>query len=456
MNEATPKRAPSTYAAVGQPIPRVDLPAEVIGEPRTSRTCALPGMLHGRVVRPPTVGRDAAGRGRGVRAQDVPGLVRVVGTATSWASWRSARSRRSRPRASCRRPGRRARRCPPQGTLFDFLRTVPSEDRGCWSRGDADGALGRGGADPAGDLHCALPATRLHRAVVRRGRRATGADTVCSSTQALPCCKGRSRSLSASDRPRSTSSTARPRAATATTAPTTWRPTRCCSSQAVGRPVRVQWMRADEHVWEPKGPPVVADMRGGLDATATWWPGTSRCGRRTTARAPAGRRRTCWPGNWSTRRRRPPRTASSAATATRRPTTPSPTIGVTIHWLPTAAARLRRCAAWAATGNVFANESFLDELAAAAGADPVEFRLRYLDDPRARAVVQAAAERAGWQPRPSPRRRGRSGGTRGRGIAFLQYENQYCLRGDGGRGRGRPRPAARSACRASRSPTTAA
>ena len=51
----------------------------------------------------------------------------------------------------------------------------------------------------------------------------------------------------------------------------------------------------------------------------------------------------------------------------------------------------------------FASESFIDEIAAAIGADPVAFRLRYLKEPRDIAVVKAAAERAGWQPRPSPR-----------------------------------------------------
>jgi CO/xanthine dehydrogenase Mo-binding subunit len=70
--------------------------------------------------------------------------------------------------------------------------------------------------------------------------------------------------------------------------------------------------------------------------------------------------------------------------------------------------------------NVFALESFVDELAAAAAADPVEFRLRHMKDPRARPVIEAAAQRAGWTPR------ARGDGRRGRGIAFSKYKNLAC------------------------------
>lgn len=76
-----------------------------------------------------------------------------------------------------------------------------------------------------------------------------------------------------------------------------------------------------------------------------------------------------------------------------------------------------------AYANVFAIESFMDELALAAGSDPITFRLRHLQDERAKAVIEAAAERAGWQPgQPATG----AGQGRGRGLGFAQYKNQKC------------------------------
>ncbi|MCB0008409.1 MAG: xanthine dehydrogenase family protein molybdopterin-binding subunit, partial [Anaerolineales bacterium] len=94
---------------------------------------------------------------------------------------------------------------------------------------------------------------------------------------------------------------------------------------------------------------------------------------------------------------------------------------VVAHFVPDSPLRTSALRTLGGYGNVFAIESFMDELAEAAGVDPVEFRLRHLDDPRAIAVIEAAAAKANWQPGgASP------GAGRGRGFAFSQYKNIQC------------------------------
>src|SRR5262249_41467092 len=89
------------------------------------------------------------------------------------------------------------------------------------------------------------------------------------------------------------------------------------------------------------------------------------------------------------------------------------------HFLAGSPFRTSSLRALGAYANVFALESFMDELAVAARPDPLAFRLRNLDDPRARDVLGAAAEKLGWRAAPRP-----AGGGRGRGLAFARYKNQ--------------------------------
>ena len=99
---------------------------------------------------------------------------------------------------------------------------------------------------------------------------------------------------------------------------------------------------------------------------------------------------------------------------------------VMVHYLTNTPLRASSFRSLGGGENTFANESFVDELAAAAGADPLEFRLRYLDDPRAIDVLNAVAEKAGWVARPSPQPR-QEGVMEGRGLAFARYENDEAL-----------------------------
>jgi CO/xanthine dehydrogenase Mo-binding subunit len=196
---------------------------------------------------------------------------------------------------------------------------------------------------------------------------------------------------------------------------------------AKGRPVRLQWTREDEFAWEPYGPAMVVALDAQLDSEGNivswrhdlWSNGhTHRPGRAAKPvliaagelaqpfeRAPAI----------------DPPLPSGGAQRNAIPGYEFPDLLVMHHYVreaPAAGSSLRSLGAY---GNVYGIESFMDELAAAAKADPVEFRLRHLQDPRGRAVVEEAVRRSNW--RSFAKREGK-----GHGIAYARYKNigGYC------------------------------
>jgi CO/xanthine dehydrogenase Mo-binding subunit len=220
-------------------------------------------------------------------------------------------------------------------------------------------------------------------------------------------------------------------------------------SQAVGRPVRVQLSRQDEMAWENYGPAYVIDQRVGLDAsgTITCWdyegwslsrggrPGGNAPGNVVTGmlagfqpagvqpRSPAPRPMEYDNGNNTV----PSYTTGTVGDATGGTgTIRSERVLSHVVESPFFTGPLRSPAR---LQNTFSHESFMDEIAASVKADPVEYRLRHLKDPRLREVLNAAAKKAGWDTRPSPRANTRrSGVVSGRGVACVLYEgdNGYC------------------------------
>jgi CO/xanthine dehydrogenase Mo-binding subunit len=184
-------------------------------------------------------------------------------------------------------------------------------------------------------------------------------------------------------------------------------------------------MREQEHAWEPYGPAMVSKVSAALDQAGTIVDWNYEVWSNTHSMRPGG------PG------------ALLAAQSLAQPFPPPepkplplpegggdrnaipiyrlPSARVLYHFIPDMPLRISALRALGAYLNIFSIESFMDELAAAAGADPVEFRLRHLDDKRARDVVTTAAERFGW----SSYSRGPG---RGRGFAFARYKNlaAYC------------------------------
>jgi CO/xanthine dehydrogenase Mo-binding subunit len=187
-------------------------------------------------------------------------------------------------------------------------------------------------------------------------------------------------------------------------------------SRAVGKPVRVQWMRDDEHGWAPKGPAQLLTVRAAVDASGrvvAWdfvdrsLPWTENGNPLLAARQIGHQPRSTGNGN------------GSAGGGEMYQFENQKVVAATIPWvapdpMPLRTSNLR------APGDVartFASESAMDEIASSIGADPVEFRLRYLKDQRIIDVLNAAAKQAQWTPRPSPATAGGGGKAGGRGVA---------------------------------------
>jgi CO/xanthine dehydrogenase Mo-binding subunit len=194
-----------------------------------------------------------------------------------------------------------------------------------------------------------------------------------------------------------------------------------------GRPVKLQWMREDEFAWSPYGSAMAMHMRGSVDADGRivdW-------------------HHELWSHSHLMRPNDPEGVNLLAAGHLREPFKPAPgknfplpagggdrnaiplynfqrhkIVNNLIPEMPLRVSALRTLGAYA---NVFALESFMDEMAQLAGADPVAFRLKHLDDPRARAVIETVAEKAGWRKGASEKPAGDK--KRGRGIGFAKYKN---------------------------------
>jgi CO/xanthine dehydrogenase Mo-binding subunit len=192
-------------------------------------------------------------------------------------------------------------------------------------------------------------------------------------------------------------------------------------SRAVGKPVRVQWMREDEHGWEPKGPAQLLTVHAGMDDQGkiiAWdyldrsFPWTESTGIPLVTSRQVGVK---LPANLQGA---PNGTGGGGDVYSFEN---SKIIAAQIPWLQPDPTPLRTCPLRAPgdLARVFASESFIDEIAASNGVDPVEFRLRYLDqNQRAKEALQAAAKRASWSPRPSPSPAAKGSHTTGRGIAL--------------------------------------
>ena len=426
--EATARVKPkpaSAYRVVGHSVARRDIPGKVTGKPSYVQDVRLPGMVFGRVVRPPSYRAELISCGdAAVRA--MPGVVSVVcdGNFLAVAAVREeqaiAAARALRDSAKWRE---NAQLPPAAPALFDHLQSAGSVDTVVNSKNDAA---------PSGGRVKTFESTytrpfQSHASMAPSCAVAQMQDdklTVWTHSQGVFPMR---RDLARVMRMKEEAITAIHVESAGCYGHNGADDVACDAAllaRAIGgRPVKLQWMRDDEFSWEPYGSAMVMKMKAHLDegGNIVYWqhdvwshPHSTRPGSGTGANLLAG-----WHIAQPVAPSRAANSPQPAGAADRNavPLYDFPAQKVVLHYLPEMPIRTSALRTLGAYANVYALESFIDELAVQARVDPVAFRLKHLKNPRARAVIEAAAEKAQWQ----PNRKG--DGSRGRGIAFAQYKN---------------------------------
>lgn len=406
------------HRLVGRSVARVDIPAKVTGSFTYVHDVRVPGMLHGRVVRPPYAGmdvgdfvgkslisvdRDSIADVPGIRAVVIEGdFIGIVAEREEWAAEAALKLRTQW----------REFTAPDLSDLGQALRTHPSTPRLLAEEGDVDGALQ--------SLEARLDRTyvwpyHMHGSIgpscAVADVRADGITVWTGSQNPYPL---QNDLAVLTGLPKERIDVIRFEAAGCYG--------RNCAddvvadavllSRAVGAPVRVQLTREQEHLWEPKGAAQLIDIKGGLGPGGslkaydfhTWYPSNAAP---TLALLLTGR----IPNQPATLR---------MGDRTALPSYTYENMRLTAYDMPpiVRASWLRGVSAMP---NVFAHESYIDELAHEAGVDPVEFRLRHINDERAAELTRATAERANWQPHVGPRMEQDGDVLRGRGFAQARY-----------------------------------
>ena len=420
LADDVPVKDVSAYAIVGQSVPRVDLPAKATGELVYVHDMRVPGMLHGRMVRPPYAGIDAGPFvGSSLIAvdeasvRDIPGLVAVVRIGDFVGVVAEREENAIKAAAQLKVSWKPVPVMPDLGDLQTALRANPSTPRTLIDKGDVDAAIAAATRPMARTY---VWPYQMHGSIGPSCAVAdykNGAIRVWSGTQNPHILRSDLALLL--ERPESEIEVIRMEAAGCYG--------RNCAddvtadalllSRAVGRPVRVQLTREQEHAWEPKGTGQLMDVNGGLNADG------SVAGYDFATRYPSNGAPTL--ALLLTGRIAPEPSVFEMGDRTAIPPYDYDHMRVVAHDMPPIVR-----ASWfrgvSALPNTFAHESYIDELATEAGVDPIEYRLRYLKDARAVDLVNAVAERAGWTPRPIRQEPEAEGDiVRGRGFAYALY-----------------------------------
>jgi nicotinate dehydrogenase subunit B len=419
-----PLKSPHDYHLVGTSVPRVDIPQKFTGQQSFIQDLQVPGMLHARLVRPPSSSARLITIDES-SIKDIPGVVKLVqrGNFIGIVTEREEQAILAAEQLSVQ--WSETASMPPMADLYSYLRSQPTEDNVLIDDGEVEAVIAGSPHQLRAEYH------QPYHAHASIGPSCAVADVTqdhitvwCSTPGPYPLRNALAQLTGLSveklhlihvegagsyGQNGSDDSAA----------------DAVILSQEVSRPVRLQWSRQDEFVWEPKAPAMVMEVRAGLDQQGSltawdyhvWSPShvarARFAGQLVTAQLIAGQPFPAGRFSFGAERNAPTNYTF-------------PRQRVTVHYLASTPLRASSMRSLGGAENTFANESFMDELAAAAKIDPVEFRLRYLDDPRAREVLQAAAEKASWESHPSPLRKA-TALLEGRGVAFARYENEEAL-----------------------------
>jgi nicotinate dehydrogenase subunit B len=397
VDAAAPTKDPKDFKFVGQPMARLDIPGKLTGQFTYMQDFRVPGMLHGRVIRPPAMGATLESVDE-PSIKHIPGIVKVVREANflgvvaleEWSAVRAARELVA--------TWSKAETLPDEKKLWDHVReTKIVRDDVTSNIGDTTAALAAPGKklnatyDFAIHTHgsigpsCAIAEFRDGKLISWSASQATHnlrkqlaqmfsmplEDVRCIFVDGSGCYGRNGHEDAAADS--------------------------AILAKAVGKPVRVQWSRADEHGWDPKGPPTLIDLRANVDpsgSVAAWDLSVEHI------LSPGG-------------------ILNDSAIGYK-----FPNVRTTCHRLESTPFRPSWIRAPGRMQNTFANECFIDEIAAELKVDPLAFRVQNTDpaDKRGLEVLDRLAMLAKWEKRASPRRDENSNVVKGRGCSYVKYE----------------------------------
>jgi nicotinate dehydrogenase subunit B len=422
LDHAKPAKSkdPKDFKLVGKSVPRVDIPAKITGTFTYIQDFRVPGMVHARVIRPPAVGAKLQSVDEG-SIKSIPGtsVVRqgdflAVIAGSEWNAIRAARTLKA--------SWSKSETLPEQAKLWEHVRASKiAKDEEYGKVGDSAAAFAQGAKklnatyDFAIHTHgsigpsCALAEFKDGKLTSWSASQATHnlrnqlakmfgippADVRCIYLEGSGCYGRNGHEDAAADA--------------------------ALLAKAIGKPVRVQWSRADEHGWDPKGPPTLIDLRASLDAAGnvTAWEHESWIPQQTPGGFHVPLVAASLTGMPADEHIAPGNIFQNSAIGYKFPNAKS-----VCHRLETTPFRPSWIRTPGRMQNTYANECFMDEIAAATNADPIEFRLKYLDpaDKRGIEVLQRMIALAKWEKRASPRRNISGNVVKGRGMSYVKYE----------------------------------